>query len=129
MSINPSKATVYENKNITLMCQATGKPAPELSWYMENNWSTALQDGSTNYTQSSLSVEITGNETTVYSNLTIINADHQDVGNYSCAAKNKLTETRIYRQVDVYCKFFFYFPKESLKCENQMIVMRIWNFT
>lgn len=104
MSINPSKATVYENKDITLTCQATGKPAPTISWYIENDWTTALQDGSTNYTQTFWSEEIANNQTVVYSNLTILNADHNDVGNYSCAAKNKLTELRMYRQVDVYCK-------------------------
>ena len=104
MSITPPKATVYENKDITLTCQATGKPAPTLSWYMENDWSTALQDGSTNYTLIFWSEEIADNQTVVYSNLTILSADHNDVGNYSCAAKNKLTELRIYRQVDVYCK-------------------------
>ena len=103
MTVTPTHAYVSENENITLKCQAQGKPAPSLSWY-KGDFSTPLSNGTHYIISETISTPTGGNETIVENTLTILDAISSDAGNYSCGAKNKLTEVYLHRLVNVYCE-------------------------
>lgn len=103
--ITPTLPVVYEGSNITIKCQATGKPPPVLSWYRIEDMSTPLVNNAIDYIITSAETPIAGNETIVESELTILSTDNLDMGNYSCMAANKLTNEFEFKLVDVYCKF------------------------
>ena len=72
--------TQDEGESASFTCQATGGPAPTISWYFN---STPLSNG-TEYTISEMSV----NTTTIISTLTIMSVESSDVGTYTCNATN-----------------------------------------
>ena len=69
-----------EGDNVSLTCQATGKPVPTISWYFNNT----LLVGGMKHTISDILV----NTTTISSTLTIMSVESSDVGTYTCNATN-----------------------------------------
>ena len=110
LSVNPhdtkitpvSEVTVFENKNISITCTSTGKPAPNLMWYKDDNLTTGLQNG-THYLITHRSVF--GNETVVESILSVVHAVKEYSGNYTCKAASKFTPELAHKTVIVYCKY------------------------
>jgi len=74
--------TQNETNTTSFTCQATGEPAPTISWYFNN-----VPVDVTNiakYTVSVTSLNVTANS----SALTIMNVLSSDVGTYTCNATN-----------------------------------------
>ena len=69
-----------EGDTATITCQATGRPLPNISWYLNSN---SLVNG-TKHTISEMSL----NTTTINSTLTIMSVKSSDVGTYTCNATN-----------------------------------------
>ena len=74
---HPQNTTRIEGENVTLSCNATGNPVPNISW---------IGDGS--------SVNTTINSRISFSDdnkqLTITNVNRTDGGEYQCVAKNRV---------------------------------------
>jgi len=84
----PSNATVVEGGNLTLHCNATGNPLPNITWTKDGN-NTVLYCGET------------------YS---IVNIQRQGAGQYTCTAWNALGEQKnATATVIVHCTFWFRF--------------------
>ena len=87
---HPQNITTREGQNVTLCCNATGNPAPTISWYkngyhINNSFSTIF---SPNHEQ-----------------LTIRNVNRIDRGDYTCRAKNRAgTDTSNASTINVQCK-------------------------
>ena len=81
-TISPEVSDQIQDEGTTasFTCQATGEPAPTISWYFNN---TLLPNGAT-HTISETSV----NTTTINSRLTILSVESSDVGTYTCNATN-----------------------------------------
>ena len=75
---------VLEGNNLSLQCNATGNPTPNITWTKDGS-STVLYQGET------------------YS---IVDIQRQAAGDYKCTAWNGLGEqTNATTTVDVHCKF------------------------
>ena len=72
-----------KTENVTFLCQAVGKPVPDISWYF-NGVMINVSDNSSKYIIVSRSLNITTTENT----LTVYNVTSSDVGTYSCTATN-----------------------------------------
>ena len=70
ISQRPSSKVVVEGETVTLYCNATGNPAPNITWTQDNN-KTALYQGE---------------------NYTIVNIQRQAAGDYTCTAWNGVGE-------------------------------------
>ena len=77
----PSKWNAIEGRNISAMCEASGKPAPEIIW---------LKDGSPlkNMPQYYISGKLPSNKYKSTSTLTLSPARRSDNAKYGCQAKN-----------------------------------------
>ena len=75
-----SDQTQNEGGTVSFTCQATGEPAPTISWYFNNDW---LVNGTTHTIS-----ETSANTTTINNTLTIMNVESSDVGTYTCNATN-----------------------------------------
>ena len=83
----PANQTVLEGRNISLHCNATGNPTPNITWTNDDS-STVLYQGET------------------YS---IVNIQRQAAGDYTCTAWNGVGEQRnATATVTVHCKLPFY---------------------
>jgi len=76
ITTHPSNETKTEGDNVTLTCNATGNPAPTISW---------TRDGSP--------LDINGNSSRIgfsldEKELTITNVNRTDSGEYRCVAEN-----------------------------------------
>ena len=80
ISLEVLDQTQNEGGTVSFTCQATGEPAPTISWYFDN---TLLANG-TEHTISETLV----NTTTINSTLTIMSVESSDVGTYTCNATN-----------------------------------------
>ena len=76
---HPENAQVLVTKNVTINCQATGKPPPTIIWLKEGN-----------STPSTFVTYYLLDASTASSNLTLINANLSDAANYTCMATNNL---------------------------------------
>ena len=84
ISQKPSSKVVVEGENVTLRCNATGNPAPNITWTKDGS-PTVLYQGET------------------YS---IVNIQRQAAGDYTCTAWNGVGEkTNATAKVIVHCKF------------------------
>ena len=84
ISQRPSSPVVVEGKNVTLHCNATGNPTPNITWTKDGS-PTVLYRGET------------------YS---IVNIQRQAAGDYTCTAWNGVDEQRnATATVTVHCKF------------------------
>ena len=72
-----------ETENVTFLCQAVGRPAPEISWYF-NGVMINVSDNSSKYMIMSRSLNVTTTENT----LTVYNVTSSDVGTYTCNSSN-----------------------------------------
>ena len=86
ISQKPSSKVVVEGENVTLRCNATGNPAPNITWTKDGS-PTVLYQGET------------------YS---IVNIQRQAAGDYTCTAWNGVGEkTNATATVTVHCKLIF----------------------
>ena len=87
----PQNKTLTERENVTLSCNATGNPAPSISW--TKNGSAA------NSPRISLSLD--------NKQLTITNVSRDDSGDYRCVANNSIgaAVTSNAATLDVQCKY------------------------
>ena len=91
ITAQPQNKTLTERENVTLSCNATGNPAPSISW---------TKDGSaTNSLRISLSLD--------NKQLTITNVSRDDSGDYRCVANNNIgaAVTSNVATLDVQCKY------------------------
>ena len=87
ISQRPSSKVVVEGENVTLHCNATGNPAPNITWTKDGS-STVLYQGET------------------YS---IVNIQRQATGDYTCAAWNGVGgKTNVTATVNVHCEFVYF---------------------
>lgn len=88
--IYPTAGTVLRSSdtNITLSCIVSGNPLPEASWVMNSKVivGSTLNHGKVKYYLSQSSDQ--SSKHTKWLNLTIVDADGTDDGEYLCAAKN-----------------------------------------
>ena len=77
------KVTVMENENLTLHCNATGKPKPLVIWKKSGGASE---------------------ETYFTDTLRIPQVNRNDSGAYECIAVNAAGETSSITHIDVFCK-------------------------
>ena len=81
---SPSSGVIVEGENVTLHCNATGNPIPNITWTKDGS-PTVLYQGET------------------YS---IVNIQRQVAGDYICTAWNGVGEhTNATATVTVHCKF------------------------
>jgi len=72
-----------QDENGTFVCQTTGEPVPDVSWYF-NDIMINVSDSSNKYMIVSRSLSIT----TIESTLTVYNVSSSDVGTYTCNSSN-----------------------------------------
>ena len=91
ITVQPQNKTLTERENMTLSCNATGNPAPSISW---------TKDGSAvNSPRISLSLD--------NKQLTITNVSRDDSGDYRCVANNSIGAAVASNDatLDVQCKY------------------------
>jgi len=82
----PVNQVIVEGSNVTLHCNATGNPTPDITWTKDGS-STVLYQGET------------------YS---IVNVQRQAAGEYACTAWNGVGERKnVSATVTVHCKLYF----------------------
>ena len=85
ITTEPKRETeVRAGQNLTLTCNASGDPLPEVTWSKEGQTLTLFN--------------VTG------SVLHLVNVTREDVGSYKCTAKNKVGEASRPAAVNVACK-------------------------
>ena len=90
IATHPQNITTREGQNVTIYCNATGNPAPTISWYkngypINNSFSTIFSPS--------------------HEQLTIRNVNRIDSGDYTCQAKNRVgTDTSNASTINVQCK-------------------------
>ena len=89
ISRKPSSVIAEEGQNVSLICQATGQPAPMVTW------------------QKAFSQLPKEKTTVVDGNLTILNITKADGGAYACVAKNVLGKDSAVAQITVLGKLVF----------------------
>ena len=89
ISQKPSSVIVEEGQNVSLICQATGQPAPRVTW------------------QKAFSQLPKEKTIVVDGNLTILNISKADGGAYACVAKNLLGKDSAVAQVIVLGRLIF----------------------
>ena len=72
-----------QEENVTFLCETTGEPVPDISWYF-NGVMINVSDNSSKYMIVSRSLNITTTENT----LTVYNVTSSDVGTYTCNSSN-----------------------------------------
>ena len=87
----PQNKTKTEGENVTLSCNATGNPAPSISWTKDRS--------AVNFLKISLSSD--------NKQLTITNVNRDDSGDYRCVANNSIgaAVTSDAATLDVQCKY------------------------
>ncbi len=105
---SPVPVSVFAPAPITLTCTADGYPLPTTVWIRTSLNGTEMIDSSV-MNDVLLTQSVTGFSVT--SNLTLLNTDELDTGNWSCRASNNFgfTESQT-AEVVIYCKLY------SLSC-------------
>ena len=86
ISHRPSSKVVVEGENVTLHCNATGNPAPNITW-TKGGSSTVLYQGET---------------------YGIVNTQRQATGDYTCTAWNGVGgKANVTATVNVHCEFVY----------------------
>ncbi len=89
---HPESQTITEGDgDVTLSCDASGSPAPELSW---------TRNGSPVETSNNSRISLSNNN----KSLTITNVNRADSGKYQCVASNKLGNATSNATLDIQCK-------------------------
>lgn len=89
--------TVEEGETAVLECAVAGKPMPEVKWMKDGQ---QVQPDSRHKIESLASGQ---------QKLTIVKATDQDAGEYTCEAINNAGQAATFAQVDVKCKYSFFF--------------------
>ena len=83
IDVSPSDVTIVEGDNVTLHCNATGNPAPNVTWTKDGNL-TVLYHGET---------------------YRIANIQREGAGDYTCKAWNEVGEpSNATAAVTIHCK-------------------------
>ena len=91
ITAHPQNITKTEGENVTLSCNATGNPAPKISWIKDRYHVT-------NNSEISFAAD--------NKQLTITNVRRTDSGEYRCVASNSLgNDTTSPAKLDVQCKW------------------------
>ena len=86
----PQNVTETERNNVTLTCNATGNPEPQVSWFKDKD-----------LVESTKRIYLSANN----SLLTITDVNRNDSGGYLCVAHNEVgNDTSIIVIVDVQCE-------------------------
>ena len=118
--VHPESQTKTEGENVTLTCNATGNPAPTISW---------TRNGSPIDTSDNSRISFSGNK----KQLTITNVSRTDSGEYRCVANNSLgIDTSNLATLNVQCKYdvLCQVPSSSLlflQKESSLIVYTVTN--
>jgi hypothetical protein len=93
-----SPIIINEHNNITMECQARGRPRPYITWFRRNK-------DQTNHTQ--LENQILANNT--YGQLHLINVSRYQTGHYECRASNGVNGHVVSKDIElrVFCKYIF----------------------
>ena len=103
ISHRPSSKVFVEGENVTLHCNATGNPAPNITWTKDGS-STVLYQGET------------------YS---IVNIQRQATGHYTCTVWNGVGgKTNVTATVTVQCEFV-YFNLLIYNCRQMSLGQRV----
>ena len=89
-----------QTENVTFLCQAVGRPVPDISWYF-NDVMINISDNGSKYMIMSRSLNITTTENT----LTVYNVTSLDVGTYTCDASNFISNAETSGILTVTSKF------------------------
>ena len=93
ITVQPRGVTIREGEDITLSCNASGNPAPTISW---------TRNGSPLDTSNNSRISFSVNN----KQLTITNGSRTDRGEYRCVAKNRVgNATSNASTVNVQCKY------------------------
>ena len=93
ITLNPLNVTKAEGENVTLTCNATGNPEPNISWIVK--WSSI----NTNYSHGT-------DFSKDRQEMTIMNVRRTDSGEYQCMATNNLgNDSSQVATLDVLCKY------------------------
>ena len=120
ITAHPQSVMKTEGENVSLSCNATGNPAPTISW---------TKDGSPIYNNSRISLSQDNKQ------LTIRYVSRTDSGEYRCVADNTLgNDTSNAATLDVKCKYdlsLFNHQLEflNLKVCRSLAVHNHWFFT
>ena len=93
---------INRSENITFLCQAVGRPAPDISWYF-NGVMINVSDNSSKYMIMSRSFNVTTTENT----LTVYNVASPDAGTYTCDASNFIGNATTSGILTVTSKFLY----------------------
>ena len=101
ITVQPARTSrVDAGQNLTLTCNASGDPKPNITWTREGA------------TQANQLVNATGNR------LYLVNVQKKDVGSYRCTASNGYGTASSLALVNVICKYshnlYFYIEQVSL---------------
>ena len=90
ITAQPQSMTLTERENVTLSCNATGNPAPSISWTKDGSAGNSLR----------ISLSLDNKQ------LTITNVSRDDSGDYRCVANNSIgaAVTSNVATLDVQCK-------------------------
>ena len=89
-----------QTENVTFLCQAVGRPVPDISWYF-NDVIINVSDNSSKYMIMSRSL----NTTTTENTLTVYNVTSSNVGTYTCDASNFISNAETSGILTVTSKF------------------------
>ena len=91
ITAQPQNMTLTERENVTLSCNATGNPAPSISWTKDGSAANSLR----------ISLSLDNKQ------LTITNVSRDDSGDYRCVANNSIgaAVTSNVATLDVQCKY------------------------
>ena len=91
ITAQPQNQTLTERENVTLSCNATGNPAPSISWTKDGSAANSLR----------ISLSLDNKQ------LTITNVSRDDSGDYRCVASNSIgaAVTSNAATLDVQCQY------------------------
>lgn len=97
--------TVHEGNNITIECQATGDPSPQITWYQDGNMLTEGELNGSVISFGNLQESVEENSGVVLQsvsrNLTLSLATNNVSGLYSCQAENAAGNVTVEFQLTV----------------------------
>jgi len=108
ITVHPQGDILKEGENVTLSCNATGNPAPTISW---------TRDGSP--LNASGKISFSENKKL----LTITNVSRTDSGEYRCGAENRVgSDTSDAATLDVQCKTSIFVDSYVILTFKKMIL-------
>ncbi|CAF4058747.1 unnamed protein product [Rotaria sp. Silwood2] len=96
-----SPVVINEYDNVTMECQARGRPAPYITWFRRNK-DEKNQNNQTKYENQVLTNNTDGH-------LYLINVSRRDIGHYECRASNGVNGHVVSKDIElrVLCKYIY----------------------